>query len=237
MLVSAVTNAKPEVADYPFTTRKTTVGMMKYEDILIQIVDLPPISNEYCEQWVSAVIRYADACLLMTDLASGDPMSQIEETKSYLAAKKIYLTGEKENMEVKDDPANVFIPTSIIGVKLDLPGAEGNADIIRELYHERFNMLSLNLHDTESLNALCKLTFDMLDVIRVYSKLPQKEPDFTMPFLLPEGSIVMDFAEKVHKDFVQKFKFAKVWGTGRIDGMRVSRDFVLSDRDVVELHI
>jgi len=52
------------------------------------------------------------------------------------------------------------------------------------------------------------------------------------------GSTVLDLARAVHKDFAENLKFARVWSRGGdIDGLRVNRDHVLSDEDVVELHI
>jgi ribosome-interacting GTPase 1 len=76
-----------------------------------------------------------------------------------------------------------------------------------------------------------------LEIIRVYSKTPNKDPDFTMPFVLQKGGTIDDFAGKVHKDFVENLKFAKVWGKDVFDGQMVKRDHVLHDGDVVELHI
>ena len=76
-----------------------------------------------------------------------------------------------------------------------------------------------------------------LEIIRVYSKAPGKQPDKDAPFILKKGSTVADFAEKVHKDFVIKMKVAKIWGEGVFDGQMVQRDHVLQDGDVVELHM
>ena len=44
-LLAALTNARPEVADYPFTTHAPTPGMMAYENIQVQLIDLPPVSR------------------------------------------------------------------------------------------------------------------------------------------------------------------------------------------------
>jgi ribosome-interacting GTPase 1 len=73
--------------------------------------------------------------------------------------------------------------------------------------------------------------------MRIYSKPPGKEPDLSTPFVLKRGGTVGDLAAKVHKDFVEKLKTARVWGSGVYEGQLVSRDHVLQDGDVVELHI
>ena len=57
------------------------------------------------------------------------------------------------------------------------------------------------------------------------------------PFILRKGSTVLDFAGMVHKDFPQRLKSALVWGSSRFDGQAVPRDYVLEDRDVVELQL
>jgi len=59
-LLDALTNAKPLVADYPFTTREPQAGMMPYETISIQLVDTPPISPDLFETYLLGIIRNAD---------------------------------------------------------------------------------------------------------------------------------------------------------------------------------
>ena len=71
-LLAALTNARPEIAPYPFTTRVPQPGIMMWQDVPVQLVDLPPISAEFVEPWVPDVIRSADAALLVADLASDD---------------------------------------------------------------------------------------------------------------------------------------------------------------------
>ncbi|HEX3872493.1 MAG TPA: TGS domain-containing protein, partial [Pirellulales bacterium] len=61
--------------------------------------------------------------------------------------------------------------------------------------------------------------------------------DFEKPFTLRHGSTVLDLAGHIHKDFVETFKHARVWGTGVHDGTTVKGDHVLHDRDIVELHM
>ncbi|MGC9359323.1 MAG: TGS domain-containing protein [Anaerolineae bacterium] len=79
--------------------------------------------------------------------------------------------------------------------------------------------------------------FERLGVIRVYSKAPGRPPDLDAPFTLEEGSTVADLAAKVHRDFYDQLKSARIWGKGVHDGQMVSRDHVLADGDIVELHV
>ena len=72
-LIKALTNAHPEIGDYPFTTRLPSPAMMPYENIQIQLIDTPPITPEYFEFWQAEMIKNADVVLLIIDLASPDP--------------------------------------------------------------------------------------------------------------------------------------------------------------------
>src|SRR3954453_10593164 len=71
-LLAALTAARPEVAAYPFTTRTPQLGMMTWEDVAVQLVDLPAIAPEFLEPWVPGVVRAADAALLVVDLGDDD---------------------------------------------------------------------------------------------------------------------------------------------------------------------
>ena len=88
-LVRLLTHATPEVADYPFTTREPTPGMMPFEDIAFQLVDLPPLSMEHIEPWVFDLVRHAD--LLWVVLGGANPHEEFEETRTILAARNIQL--------------------------------------------------------------------------------------------------------------------------------------------------
>jgi len=77
----------------------------------------------------------------------------------------------------------------------------------------------------------------MLDIIRVYTKVPGQKPDFTDPIILDRGSTLEDAAASVHKDFRAKLKYARIWGSGKHDGVMAKRDHILQDGDVIELHV
>ena len=74
-------------------------------------------------------------------------------------------------------------------------------------------------------------------MIRVYSKKPGKPADLDSPFTCPAGSTLFELAALVHRDFAEKLKSARIWGTGVYDGQMVTRDHVLHDKDIVELHV
>ena len=67
--------------------------------------------------------------------------------------------------------------------------------------------------------------------------MPGKKPDFADPIILDRGMTMADAAESVHKDFRAKLKYARVWGSGKHDGIMVKRDHALQDGDVIELHL
>src|SRR4030043_270111 len=76
-LLASLTNATPVIAEYPISTLTPLPGMMPFEDIQIQLVDLPPVGNESTDGWVSGILRTADALLIILDLTE-DPEVQAE---------------------------------------------------------------------------------------------------------------------------------------------------------------
>ena len=79
--------------------------------------------------------------------------------------------------------------------------------------------------------------FSILDIVRAYTKAPGKAADLNDPVILPKGRTVLDFAAQIHKDFVHRLKFARIWGKEKYDGQMVQRDYVLKDGDVIEMHL
>jgi ribosome-interacting GTPase 1 len=91
--------------------------------------------------------------------------------------------------------------------------------------------------DSSSLNELKSKLYSLLDIIRIYTKAPGKKPDLTDPVVLPVGATLADAATAVHKDFAAKLRYARIWGSGKHDGVMARRDHVLKDGDIIELHL
>ncbi|HUX06563.1 MAG TPA: GTPase [Acidobacteriota bacterium] len=233
-LLERLSNANPKVADYPFTTRMPLPGMMQFENVQIQLVDLPPIAEGYIESWLPQIIRVADAALMVLSARNDDILSQYEDTLRILKNHKIMLYGfdEPEDLAVGIEP----LLTMIVANKMDLPNAAENLEIFKEFYGDQFEILTVSTNDEESLNSLKRSVFDALQLLRIYTKTPGKEPDKEHPFVLHRGDTLHDLAEAIHKDIAGKLKTAKVWGSGKFDGQLVNKDYELVDEDIVEIH-
>lgn len=223
-LLRILTNATPEVADYPYTTRIPIPGMLLFENVRLQLVDLPPISPEYTESWVPQIIRNADGALWIVDLSDDDVLDRLDETSTFLAESHV----DFQTMKVL-----------MIGNKNDAPGAEDRLAIVNEVYRGRFPLTTISAAATSPgrIEDFKRVVYDFLEVVRVYTKAPGKKPDFTDPYVVARGSTVLDVAQKVHRDFVDSLKYARIWGDGKADGIMVPRDFVISEGDILELHV
>jgi ribosome-interacting GTPase 1 len=234
-ILTRLTRATPEVAPFPFTTREPTPGMMDWEDVRVQLIDTPPITAEYLEGYLSSMVRAADRCLLVLDLADDDGPFAAEAVSERLAQVKTALVGQPPAHP--DDPTVAYIKTILVANKAAAEGAPGRLEVVREMFAGRFPIEVVDAESGQGLEDLRTAIFKSLEVIRVYSKRPGKPADMDSPFTCPAGSTVAQVAELVHRDFADKLKSARIWGTGVFDGQTVTRDHVLHDRDVVELHV
>lgn len=232
-LLASLTEASPRIGDYPFTTQSPLPGMMKFENIQIQIVDLPALTDRNARSWLSGILRNADLLLLVVDLSS-DPLEQMRVIREELPKMRIKPVGQ-ESQEVEDEfvfPKKVLV----IANKNDL---DNNASNYRrlEFQYKEFPLVSVSAREKAGLDRLKREIFLALDILRVYTKTPGQEPDLTDPVILPAGSTVEDVAESIHKYFRGKMKYAQVWGSGKFEGQKVSRQYALQDGDIVELHL
>lgn len=233
-LVSILTNANPEVADYPGSTLKPTPGMMTFEDIQIQLIDLPPIMNEATDSWVYSIIRNADTLWIVLDLQD-DPLGQLEIIIEELKNNNIGLytmLGSPYN-ERFYNMKNIVV----VANKCDDEESGKNFVILQKKFAEIFYMEAVSVILEKGFNELKKKTFESLNIVRIYSKVPGKEPDLKNPFIIKKGTNLIEFAGYIHKDFVQKFKYARIWGKGKFEGQRVSKDYIVQDMDIIELHV
>jgi ribosome-interacting GTPase 1 len=234
-ILSRLTRATPEVAPYPFTTREPHAGMMDWQDVRVQLIDTPPITPDYLEGYVASMVRASDGCVLVLDLGDDEGPFAAEAVLDKLASVKTVLIGQKP--ADPEDPTIEHVKTLIAANKSAAPGAGERLEIVKEMFAPIFAILALDAESGAGLEDLRNAIYQSLNVIRVYSKRPGKPADMDSPFTCPVGSTVAQMAELVHRDFAEKLKSARIWGTGVFDGQTVTRDHVLHDKDVVELHV
>jgi hypothetical protein len=226
-LLKAMTRASPEVANYPFTTRVPLPGMAQWENVQVQLVDMPPISEETSQPWLWAVLRLSDALLLVLDAGDDDILTQAEEVIEIMRANNVFIKNEGERT-FSEKKALCAV------TKRDLPSAADRIELLKEVIGHRMEIVPVSGLTGEGLDTLAsKLFFDLLGKTRVYTHPPGRKPDFRDPFILDKGTTVLGAAREIHKDIAETLKYARVWGKGVFDGQMVPRDHVLSDGDIV----
>jgi len=234
-LIAALTGAQPEVGDYPYTTHFPSPYMMRFENVRVQLVDTPPLSAEDIETEVVELAKVADALLFVLDLEDQEAASLLEKLLAKLREKRLELVPDEASPS--GEAGRFFKKTLFAANKCELEGAGENLAFLREYFGSSVPFLAVSAARGDGLAELRSRIFFLLDVIRVYSKTPGKKPDLNDPFSLKKGSTVMDMARAVHKDFVEHFKYARIWRKNSQQVQIVNRDFVLEDEDIVELRI
>ena len=231
-VVGALSNAKVNIADYPFATTQPTPGMIQYEDVPIQLVDMPPITAEYAGPGQVGTYRNCDLIAIVIDLA-GNLADQMRVCLNYLDSHRLLLDEQTPTMDANGNLLGRR--TFIIATRSDIaePGA---VETLKKLSTRPFEIVQISTKDRSGLEELAAKIYQLLDIIRIYAKKPGKKPDMDDPFTLPRGSTVMDLARSIHRELAEKLKFARAWGTGVHNGQNVHRTYELNDKDIIELH-
>ena len=212
-LVNALTSANFKVADYPFTTTLPQPAMMPYEDILIQLVDTPPLTKDFFPGWLKEILKNADGILAVFDLSRGD------FEKEVLEFKKIFKNLRLENNKI------LFVENKIDLIQRGKPAEVGPLEIKK-----------ISVLKRTSLENLKREIFKMLELVRVYSKKPAEKPDLTRPFTMKKGVRLIDLVKEIHYDLTFKFKYGRLFKRTSKKPMIVGKDYLLEDGDIIEIH-
>lgn len=234
-LLRSMTRATPEVAPYPFTTREPLPGMMPWEDVMVQLIDTPPITADVFDPNTLGLVRGADLVVLMVDLGDDDGIEQLQQVLDQFKNSKTRLA--KESYLDEDDLGVSYTRTFLVPNKIDLPEAADRLALLHEFCPLDFVEYPISAEHGTGMETLRDAIYKSLDVVRVYTKVPtKKEPDYDRPFTVRRGGTVLDVAELVHRDVAKNLKGARVWGVAIHEGSTVRPDYVVHDKDVVELH-
>ncbi len=245
----ALTGSRADIGPYPHTTHEPMPGMLAFEDVLFQLIDLPAINADFMESWLPNALQPADAALLVVDIADPGCTDDLGAIVSRLSDKKITLVeawpgleSTAEN-EISDDdnelpdPFRQYLPTLLIANKCELDPDPDAITILQELAGCAFPALAVSAKTGAGVDAIGPFLMRGLDLVRVYTKAPGKPAEMDRPFTIRAGATVLDVARLVHKDIAGSLRYARAWGQGVYDGQQVGPEHTPADRDVIELHM
>ena len=244
-----LTGSRADVGPYPHTTHAPMPGMLAYEDIHLQLIDLPPISADFFESWFVSALQPADAAVLVVDISDPECTDHVVAILDRLDERKITLTdiwpaggqASADAGEVEDaralDPFRVFLPTLLVANKIDRNPDPEDIKVLKELTGVTFPAHAVSAGSGQGLDALGRFLFEQLNIVRVYTKAPGKPAEMDRPFTLRAGASVLDVARLVHKDFAGSLRYARAWGGNVFDGQQVGPEHAVEDGDIVELHM
>jgi hypothetical protein len=262
-LHARLTGSDAHVAPYPFTTQFPEPGMLPFEDVQFQLLDLPPISPEHPVPWLGSTLQTADAALLVVDLGDPGCVDQLSVVRSMLAQKRVVLTERWETSadsppgrtshagamshtgttnhasapETGADPFVTRLPTLLLANKADgMADPEAELRALRDLSGFTFPAFAVSATTGLGLGQIGPWLFQGLGIVRVYTKVPGHAADKLRPFTLRRGQTVGDVARLVHRDLGHTLRYARIWGTSGFDGQQAGPEHIVADRDVVELH-
>ena len=255
-----LTGSGASIGVYPFTTHVPQPGMMAFEDIQFQLIDLPPVSEDYMENWYINALQPADGALLVVDPAEPACVEQVKVILNRLAEKKVMLMeswpgsspqantatplptndnsddGVPQHDDEIKDPFRKDLPTLLVQAKADLGGGGEEISELQALLGTRLPAMVVSSKTGDGLENLGPFLSSALQIVRVYTRIPGKSTDLNRPFTVRKGDTVRDVARLVHKDIAGSLKFARLWGEGQFAGQRASADYQVADGDIIELH-
>ncbi|MBN1301873.1 MAG: 50S ribosome-binding GTPase [Melioribacteraceae bacterium] len=233
-LVANLTHADPEISESPFSTWTPVPGMVVHNGVHIQLIDTPALDRDYMEPEFVDLIKHSDLVLLMIDLQAF-PIQQFQKSIDILESHNICPI--KHDSGLTDKKIHK-LPYVVVANKDDAEKLDEDFNVLNELLREEgFVLLPVSVKTGRNIHGMMNFIIKELMIIRVYSKKPHEEPDYSRPFILRKGATIDDFAMAVHKDFHENMKNARIWGNEVHEGQVVSREHLLCDGDVVELHI
>lgn len=231
-ILEALSNAKVNVADYPFATNAPVPGMAMHEDVSMQLVDMPPVTDDYTAPGCVGTYRLCDLIAIVIDL-SGDLTEQMDVCLNFLESHRLLMDAETSSTDGGGNALGrkVFV----ICTKSDIAEAGAMEELAKNCKYD-FEFAIISSQSGEGMVELTAKIYELLDVVRIYAKKPGKKADMKDPFTLPRGSTVMDLAVDIHRELAKKLKFARAWGEGVHDGQNVHLTHKLADKDIIELH-
>jgi len=133
----------------------------------------------------------------------------------------------------------VYKPAVLLVNKVDVKGVLEKAVELKKALGDKHPVVPFSAKKLvpKAVELLGRSLLEKLEVIRVYTKEPNKDQPSPKPMVVPRNTTVIEIARRIHSSLYKNFKYAKIWGpSAKYPGERVGGDHVLKDGDIVEIH-
>ena len=257
-LLKALTGVDVQIADYPFTTTKPEIGMMKYKNVQVQMVEVPALVEGSSEGKANgtqllSIVRNADGIVVMyrdeaqkqmvlnelsktgiivTHKKPRIRISQKSEYNGITVGGKQFLKFPEKELEETLKACGIYKASVLLEEETDMAKLTEALDESLDYKNALFLQTRAPQGKLEDFKAK---VFGLLGKIIVYTKKPGAVADLNDPLTVKGDSTVFDVASLVHKEIASKLQYAKVWGSTQFEGQRVGKDYRLKDGDIVEI--
>ncbi|MEM3074330.1 MAG: GTPase [Candidatus Pacearchaeota archaeon] len=207
-ILKSLTNTSPEINNNEFTTKKPLIGIMEYEGVQIQIIDLPSVKSEFFD---IGIVNTADLIILV--IVNIEEISKIKEIITKVKGKLI-----------------------IVLNKTDLLNEKEKRKISETLKSKKYNFIMVSTITNENIEELKKKIFESFEISRIYLKEPGKNPS-EKPLVMKFNSTIEDIAKKISNQMVSTIKEVRIWGpSSKFPNQKVGLQHKVKDKDIVEFH-
>ena len=207
-LLAKLTNAKPKISPYAFTTFQPEVGTLDYQGVKAQIIELPSIGSPACD---IGIANTADMALLtIANLADSE---KLKPFVTRVHGKKL-----------------------IVLTKSDLLSTEEKRKLEATIKSKKIDAIIISTLTDENIELLKEKILQNMDACRIYLKEPGKPPS-NNPLVIPTNTSIKEAAEKIYKGFSSKIKETRISGpSSKFPNQKVGLEHILKDKDIVEFH-
>jgi len=231
-LLNQLTQAKSKVADYDFTTLTVIPGMMRFNGALIQILDLPGIIAQAAKGkgWGRQILSTARAADLLLILIEAQKLDQEKIIRQELYEAGVRINQKPPSTTIKEKTNKVYLPAVFVINKIDLVN---NFSHLRKQYPD---YLFISAEKNIGLKKLKEVLWEKLELIKVYLKPKDGQPDFDHPLIFKKGATILDVAQKISQDLAQNLKGGRIFGPKAIfEDQKVGVNYQLFDQAIITL--
>ncbi len=204
-IFKTLTNLNPKITPHAYTTYEPGAGSLDYEDVKIQIIDMPAFPNSD-----KGLINNTDTILLVID-----NLEQLKKSESYLSKTR----------------AKVIILFN----KIDLLNEQEKRKLAATLTSRKKDFVLFSAETKENIDELKKKLFDSFPIIRIYTKEPRKPVSEKPMILKKGSTVKDVAEKILHGYSSKIKKVKIWGPSSKFLGQVVGIEHILKDKDAIEL--